>query len=164
MTFKHLFSPLKIGKVEVRNRISFQPHLTNFAVDCLPTERHMHYWGERARGGVGLIITEEMSVHPTDRAYEKLVEVFHPEVIPPFRRITDRVHEFEARIFAQLNHNGQQCDGTISRLPVWPPRRWSPRTSRRWPGTSAGAPCTCGKGGSTGWSSSSATPAWRASS
>jgi len=121
MTFKHLFSPLKIGKVEVRNRISFQPHLTNFAVDCLPTERHMHYWGERARGGVGLIITEEMSVHPTDRAYEKLVEVFHPEVIPRFRRITDRVHEFEARIFAQLNHNGQQCDGTISRLPVWAP-------------------------------------------
>ena len=121
MTFKHLFSPLRIGKVEVRNRISFQPHLTNFAVDCLPTDRHMHYWGERARGGVGLIITEEMSVHPTDRAYEKLVEVFHPEVIPRFRRITDRVHEFEAKIFAQLNHNGQQCDGTISRLPVWAP-------------------------------------------
>ncbi len=121
MTFKHLFSPLRIGKVEVRNRISFQPHLTNFAVDCLPTDRHMHYWAERARGGVGLIITEEMSVHPTDRAYEKLVEVFHPEVIPRFRRITDRVHEFEAKIFAQLNHNGQQCDGTISRLPVWAP-------------------------------------------
>ncbi len=121
MMFEHLFSPLKIGKVEVRNRISFQPHLTNFAVDCLPTDRHMHYWAERARGGVGLIITEEMSVHPTDRAYEKLVEAFHPEVIPRFRRITDRVHAHEAKIFAQLNHNGQQCDGTLSRLPVWAP-------------------------------------------
>ncbi|GAB6063340.1 mycofactocin system FadH/OYE family oxidoreductase 2 [Deferrisoma palaeochoriense] len=121
MMFQYLFSPLKIGRVEVRNRISFQPHLTNFAVDCLPSERHMYYWGERAKGGVGLIITEEMSVHPTDRAYEKLVEVFRPEVIPGFRKITDYVHQFGAKIFAQLNHNGQQCDGTLSRLPVWAP-------------------------------------------
>lgn len=121
MMFRYLFSPLKIGKVEVKNRISFQPHLTNFAVDGLPTKRHMHYWGERAKGGVGLIITEEMSVHPTDRAYEKLVDAYHPEVIPPFRKITDHVHEFGARIFAQVNHNGQQSDGTISRLPVWAP-------------------------------------------
>jgi 2,4-dienoyl-CoA reductase-like NADH-dependent reductase (Old Yellow Enzyme family) len=65
MMFPNLFSPLKIGTVEVKNRISFQPHLTNFAVDCLPSERHMYYWGERAKGGAGLIITEEMSVRPT---------------------------------------------------------------------------------------------------
>ena len=51
MMFPNLFSPLKIGTVEVKNRISFQPHLTNFAVDCLPSERHMYYWGERAKGG-----------------------------------------------------------------------------------------------------------------
>ncbi len=121
MMFRYLFSPLKIGKVEVKNRISFQPHLTNFAVNCLPTKRHMYYWGERAKGGAGLIITEEMSIHPTDRAYEKLVDVYHPEVIPAFRKITDYVHSFDAHIFAQINHNGQQSDGTISRLPVWAP-------------------------------------------
>jgi len=121
MMFQYLFSPLKLGRVEIKNRLSFQPHLTNFAVDCLPSERHMHYWGERAKGGVGLIITEEMSVHPTDRAYEKLIEVFHPEVVPGFRKVTDYVHQFDGKIFAQLNHNGQQCDGTISRLPVFAP-------------------------------------------
>jgi len=121
MMFQYLFSPKKLGRVEVKNRLSFQPHLTNFAVDCLPSERHMYYWGERAKGGVGLIITEEMSVHPTDRAYEKLIEVFHPEVVPGFRKITDYVHQFDGKIFAQLNHNGQQCDGTISRLPVFAP-------------------------------------------
>ena len=121
MMFQYLFSPLKIGKVEVKNRLSFQPHLTNFAVNCLPSERHMHYWGERAKGGVGLIITEEMSVHPTDMAYEKLIDVYHHEVIPGFRKITDFVHSYDAKIFAQLNHNGQQSDGSISRLPVWAP-------------------------------------------
>ncbi|BDG05569.1 mycofactocin system FadH/OYE family oxidoreductase 2 [Anaeromyxobacter oryzae] len=121
MMFRYLFSPLKLGRVELRNRISFQPHLTNFAVDTLPSERHVHYWGERAKGGAGLIITEEMSVHPTDRAYEKLIEAFQPEVLPGFRKITDHVHAFGTRIFAQLNHNGQQCDGSLSRLPVFAP-------------------------------------------
>jgi mycofactocin system FadH/OYE family oxidoreductase 2 len=119
--FPYLFSPLKLGTVEVKNRISFQPHLTNFAVNCLPSERQMYYWGERAKGGAGLIITEEMSVHPTDMAYEKLIDVYHAEVIPGFKKITDYVHQFDAKIFAQLNHNGQQCDGAISRLPVWAP-------------------------------------------
>jgi mycofactocin system FadH/OYE family oxidoreductase 2 len=121
MMFQNLFSPQKIGKVEVKNRISFQPHLTNFAEHCMPSERHMYYWGERAKGGAGLITTEEMSVHPTDTAYEKLVEAFHPEVIPGFQKITDYVHQYDTRIFCQLNHNGQQCDGSISRLPVWAP-------------------------------------------
>jgi mycofactocin system FadH/OYE family oxidoreductase 2 len=121
MIFPNLFSPQKIGKVTVKNRISFQPHLTNFAENCLPSERHLHYWGERAKGGAGLIITEEMSVHPTDTAYEKLVEAFHPEVIPGFRKITDFVHQYDTKMFCQLNHNGQQCDGSISRLPVWAP-------------------------------------------
>ena len=121
MMFPNLFSPLKIGTVEVKNRLSFQPHLTNFAVDCLPSERHMYYWGERAKGGAGLIITEEMSVHPTDRAYEKLIDVYHAEVLPGFKKITDYVHQYDAKIFAQINHNGQQCDGMISRLPVWAP-------------------------------------------
>src|SRR5512137_1578731 len=121
MMFQYLFSPLKIGRVEVKNRLSFQPHLTNFAESSLPSERHKHYWGERSKGGVGLIITEEMSVHPTDRAYEKLIDAFHREVIPGFRKITDHVHQYGTTMFAQLNHNGQQCDGSLSRLPVFAP-------------------------------------------
>ncbi len=119
--FKYLFSPLTIGNITVPNRISFSAHLTNFAEDCLPSERHVHYLAARARGGTGLIITEEQSVHPTDRAYEKLIEAFKPEVILGYKKITRAVHEYETKIFAQLNHNGQQCSGTLSRLPVWAP-------------------------------------------
>lgn len=121
MMFPNLFSPLKLGKVTVKNRISFQPHLTNLAVSNLPSERQMYYWGERAKGGAGLIITEELTVHPTDMAYEKLIDVYHAEVVPGFRKITDYVHQYDSKIFAQLNHNGQQGDGSLSRLPVWAP-------------------------------------------
>jgi mycofactocin system FadH/OYE family oxidoreductase 2 len=121
MMFPNLFSPLKLGATEVKNRISFQPHLTNLAIGNLPSERQMYYWGERAKGGAGLVITEELTVHPTDMAYEKLIDVYHAEVIPGFKKITDYVHQYDAKIFAQLNHNGQQGDGSISRLPVWAP-------------------------------------------
>jgi mycofactocin system FadH/OYE family oxidoreductase 2 len=121
MMFPNLFSPLKIGTTEVKNRISFQPHLTNLAVGNLPSERQMYYWGERAKGGAGLIITEELTVHPTDMAYEKLIDVYHAEVIPGFKKITDYVHQYDSKIFAQLNHNGQQGDGSLSRLPIWAP-------------------------------------------
>ncbi len=119
--FKYLLSPLKIGNIVVPNRVSFSAHLTNFAEDCLPSERHVHYLTARAKGGTGLIITEEQSVHPTDRAYEKLIEAFRPEVIPGYKKITRAVHEYDTKIFAQLNHNGQQCSGALSRLPVWAP-------------------------------------------
>jgi len=119
--FKYLFSPLKIGRVVVPNRISFSAHLTNFAEHCLPTERHIYYLAARARGGTGLIVTEEQSVHTTDRAYEKLIEAFKPEVVGGYKKITRAVHEYETKIFAQLNHNGQQCSGLLSRLPVWAP-------------------------------------------
>jgi mycofactocin system FadH/OYE family oxidoreductase 2 len=119
--FKYLFSPLQIGKTVVPNRISFSSHLTNFARDNLPSERHIYYLAERAKGGAGLIITEEQTAHPTDHAYEKLIDAFNPEVIPGYRRICRAVHEYETKIFAQLNHNGAQGDGTYSRLPVWAP-------------------------------------------
>jgi len=119
--FPHLFSPIRIGPVTIKNRIVFPAHLTNFAEDHLPSARHAYYYGERARGGAGLIITEEQSVHPTDLAYEKLIDAFDPRVIPGYRKITYEVHRHGGKIFAQLNHNGQQGSSAYSRIPLWGP-------------------------------------------
>jgi len=119
--FKYLFSPLRIGNTTVPNRISFSAHLTNLSERNLPSERYMYYLAERAKGGAGLIITEEQSVHPSDHAYEKLIDAYKPEVVPGYRKICRAVHEYETKIFAQLNHNGAQGDGSYSRLPVLAP-------------------------------------------
>jgi mycofactocin system FadH/OYE family oxidoreductase 2 len=121
MQFPHLFSPLRIGTVTVPNRISFSAHLTNLSEHCLPSPRYGAYLAARARGGAGLIITEEQSVHPTDRAYEHLIEAFRPEVVPGYQDLTRAVHRYDTRVFAQLNHNGQQGSGRYSRLPLWAP-------------------------------------------
>ena len=49
------------------------------------------------------------------------MDAFDPNVIPGFQRLTRAIHEYDTRIFAQLNHNGMQADGKINRLPVWGP-------------------------------------------
>jgi mycofactocin system FadH/OYE family oxidoreductase 2 len=121
MAFRYLWTPLRLGPVEVRNRIVFSAHLTNYARNGLPTEQHAAYYAARAAGGTGLIITEEHSTHPTDWPYEKLIHGFHRDVIPGYRTITDAVHRHRTPIFAQINHNGGQASSMYSRLPVWGP-------------------------------------------
>ncbi|MFI5067536.1 MAG: mycofactocin system FadH/OYE family oxidoreductase 2 [Streptosporangiales bacterium] len=119
--YRYLFSPLRVGPVVVPNRIVFSAHLTNYAEDGLPSQQHADYYAARAAGGVGLIITEEHSTHPTDWPYEKLIHGFHRAVIPGYRTMTAAAHAHDVPIFAQLNHNGGQASSMFSRLPVWAP-------------------------------------------
>jgi mycofactocin system FadH/OYE family oxidoreductase 2 len=119
--FPYLFSPLRVGSVTVPNRVVFSAHLTNLAERNLPGPDLLAYYEERARGGAGLIITEEQSVHPTDHAYERLIKAFDEAVVPRYRELTRRVHAHGALIFAQINHNGGQAASTYTRLPVWAP-------------------------------------------
>ena len=121
MSSRYLWTPLRLGPVETRNRIVFSAHLTNYARDGLPTTQHAAYYAARAAGGTGLIITEEHSTHPTDWPYEKLIHGFHRDVIPGYLAITEAVHRHRTPIFAQINHNGGQASSMYSRLPVWAP-------------------------------------------
>lgn len=121
MTRELLWTPLTLGPVTVANRVVFSAHLTNYAQDGRPSEQHAAYYAERARGGAGLIITEEHSTHPTDWPYEKLIHGFHTDVLPGYRRITEAVHAYGTPIFAQINHNGGQASSMYSRRAVWAP-------------------------------------------
>lgn len=105
----------------LRSPVVFTAHLTNYAEHGLPTERHAAYYAARAAGGVGMIITEEHCVHPSDRAYQKVIQGYRPDVLPGYRLIVDRVHTHGVPILAQLNHHGGQGHGRYSRRPVWAP-------------------------------------------
>ena len=119
--FQLLFTPMHLGPIVVPNRVVFAAHLTNYARDGLPTRQHVAYYEARARGGAGLIITEEHSTHPTDWPYEKMIHGFRREAIPHYRAITEAVHRYPTRILAQINHNGGQGCGMFSRLVTWAP-------------------------------------------
>jgi mycofactocin system FadH/OYE family oxidoreductase 2 len=116
--YQYLFTPIRIGQTPIPNRIVFAAHLTALAEENLPGPRLIAYYIERAKGGCGLIITEEQSVHPSDWAYQKLIHGFDPHVIPAYRRMTRAVHEHGTRMFAQINHNGMQASSIYSRRPV----------------------------------------------
>ncbi len=113
-----LADPVWLGPLVARNRMVFPAHLTNAAVARLPTAQHAAYYGARAAGGAGLVITEEQSVDPADRPYEKLVDGTDPAVVPGYRAIADAVHAHGALVLAQLGHNGGQSSSLYSRAPV----------------------------------------------
>src|SRR5438552_12234007 len=103
--YQDLFTPIRIGQTVIPNRIVFAAHLTNLAEDNLPGLRLIAYYTERAKGGCGLIITEEQSVHASDWAYQKLIHGFDPHVIPAYRRMTRAVPEQCTSLFAQINQS-----------------------------------------------------------
>ena len=63
--YEHLFQPLKVGKTEIKNRIFMPPISTNLADKGYVTEELIQHYGARAKGGVGLIVTEVVTVEPT---------------------------------------------------------------------------------------------------
>jgi 2,4-dienoyl-CoA reductase-like NADH-dependent reductase (Old Yellow Enzyme family)/thioredoxin reductase len=121
--FPRLFSPMRIGSTEIRNRIVFAGHGSRF-VDWHSfhlNERQAHYLAERARGGVGLIIQGSSMVHPTGLAAAGVNEVWSDDSIPSYARITSAVHEAGAKIFGQLSHLGRQGHGFATHRELWAP-------------------------------------------
>jgi mycofactocin system FadH/OYE family oxidoreductase 2 len=119
--FDHVFSPIEIGSISIPNRICFSAHITNLGTQGLVNQGHIDYYAERAKGGCGLLIIGELSLHPSDRPREHMIEAYDETVLPGYKKLTEAVHEHKAKVFAQLNHSGFQCDGAISRLPVFGP-------------------------------------------
>ncbi|WP_430249485.1 FAD-dependent oxidoreductase [Neorhizobium sp. DAR64860/K0K1] len=119
--FSHAMAPLAVGNLTFRNRILVPAHTTNFGENHLPSERHLAYHRERARGGVGAIIFESIRVHANSLGRPQAVCGFDPACIEPFRRITEAVKAEGARILGQIIHLGRQVEGDFERTVSWGP-------------------------------------------
>lgn len=106
--FRYLFTPVSIGHKQVRNRIVFSGHGTLFAREGLPSAVHREYYRERARGGVGLIVTEITAVHPSTKISNRFIQGYDKRVIPAFREVADAVHAEGALLLSQVWHGGRQ--------------------------------------------------------
>ena len=63
--YPHLFSPLRVGNITIRNRLMQTAHAKGFhAADGLTNNRDIYYQAERAKGGAGLLVTGARHVHP----------------------------------------------------------------------------------------------------
>ncbi len=116
-----IFSPTTIGRTSLANRICFPAHRTNFGRQGRLNERHIAYYRRRARGGCGLIVLGELSIHVNDQPWESMIHAFNPQIVGDLRKLAEAVHSHGTKIFAQLNHHGFQGSGAISRQVTWGP-------------------------------------------
>ena len=115
MKYEKLFTPIKIGKVEIKNRIAMAPMLMDFGqFDGRTTEQLMNYYEERAKGGTGLIITEITRVNDrTGASAFAQLGMSHDYQIEGMSDLAKRIHSHGAKIFVQLHHPGRQNMGLL---------------------------------------------------
>jgi len=119
--YAHLFEPIQIGPKVAKNRLWMTAHSTQLVKDHNFTDRHVAYYAERAKGGVGVITMEAMATHPTTQPYAGKIHAFDPAVIPNYKKLSAAVHEYGALLLAQPWHRGRETNGVVNRLPVWAP-------------------------------------------
>ncbi|MBJ19587.1 MAG: FAD-dependent oxidoreductase [bacterium] len=114
--FSHLLSPIRIGNLELRNRIAMAPMGVELGDENgAVTEGVIAYYEARARGGAGLLITENVSAaYPWGANSLHELAFSDDRYLPGLRELTDRVHGHGAKIAAQLSHHGK-----VARLDVW---------------------------------------------
>ena len=107
--YPHLFSPLQIGGMEIKNRIAMAPMGVEIIDDDGEVrERVIRYYEERARGGAGLLITEVCAVaYPRGATSTHQMAISDDRYLPGLRQLTDRVHHQGAKIAVQLVHHGK---------------------------------------------------------
>ena len=106
--YPHLFSPLQIGNVTIKNRLMQTAHAKMYTANGVDSKRDHDYHVERAKGGIGLIVSGNRLVHPTAASGLPRISAWSylREAIATDRRTTDAVHRHGAAIFVQLNHFG----------------------------------------------------------
>ncbi len=103
----HLFSPARIGALELPNRLVMAPMATDYAgEDGSVSDRLRDYLEARARGGVGLILAEVSGVDAGHPYTPRGLGLWSDELIPAYRRLADAVHAHGARLMPQIAHPG----------------------------------------------------------
>lgn len=121
MPYETLLSPMNIGSVTIKNRVVMPAMMLGHGqFNGTPTQQMLDYYEERAKGGVGLIITEIARVNDMEGAgaFAQLA-VSHDYHIKPLSKLVSRVHNHNCKIFVQLHHPGRQSIPlTVGTLPI----------------------------------------------
>lgn len=105
----HLFEPLTIGDVTLRNRIAISPMCEYSAVDGVPNDWHLVHLGSRAVGGAGLVFTEATSVSPEGRISPADTGLWNDTQQAAWARIVDFIDAQGAVAGIQLAHAGRKA-------------------------------------------------------
>ena len=113
---KHLFQPIRIGSMEVENRVVMSGMATTFGLDDngYVTPQLIEYFVERARSRPGMMILASSIAHPSGfpapSSPFKFPNVFDDEALPSLEQLVRAVHEFDVKFGVQLTHYGILAD------------------------------------------------------
>lgn len=118
-----LFSPIKIGTKTIKNRVVVTAHGTNFGrqPDSIINDRYISYLERRARGGVGLIVTEVTGVRPDTQPLSGITFACDEKCIPGYEKLAASLHKYDCKGLVQLWHAGRQTHSAFNRMPVVSP-------------------------------------------
>lgn len=119
--YKHLFSPVQIGTIEIKNRILSTAHQTNHVIDGIPTDDLIAYHEARAKGGIGLMILEAAAAHPSGMLTTNTIAGFDERVIEAYQKMMVAVKPYDTKVFAQLFHGGREVVSSDYRNAAWAP-------------------------------------------
>jgi anthraniloyl-CoA monooxygenase len=140
-----MFAPFQLRDMKLENRIVVSPMAQYKAVDGAPTDWHLIHYGERAKGGAGLVYTEMTCVSAEGRITPGCPGLYAPTHEAAWKRLTDFVHaETQAKICCQIGHAGRKGSTQVG----WE-KMDAPLSEGNWPLLSASA---------IPWSDENATP------
>jgi anthraniloyl-CoA monooxygenase len=140
-----MFTPFKLRDMSLKNRIVVSPMAQYKAKDGTPNHWHLIHYGERAKGGAGLVYTEMTCVSAEGRITPGCTGLYTPEHEVGWKQLTDFIHaETGAKICCQIGHSGRKGSTNIG----WEGMD-APLANGNWDTVSASA---------ISWSENNATP------
>ncbi len=116
-----LFRPKNIGTVTIPNRLIVSAMVVNVCNDDgTLTDRFIDYHEEKAKGGWGLIITEDYGISADAKGYSNIPGLWDDAQIPGNKELTRRIHNHGAKIFCQIYHSGKQKMPNVPGQPLAP--------------------------------------------
>jgi 2,4-dienoyl-CoA reductase (NADPH2) len=104
-----LLSPVAIGSMRLKNRIVLSPMTTNYGNDDQTvSDRLIAFHEARAKGGVGLITVEVCTVDVKEKYQPQSLTLGADDYIEGHRRLTDRLHQYGAKVQPQITHPGPE--------------------------------------------------------
>jgi len=119
---RKLFTPIKIGNLEVKNRFMMAPMengLAHFGGDV--SDRLINFFVDRTKRGIGISITGSISVSPEGSGLPTQLAIYDEKFVPGLKRLCAAVHEAGGKIGAQLYHAGRQATAAVTGIqPIAP--------------------------------------------
>lgn len=117
-SYRHIFEPLTIRRMTIKNRVMMTPMGTNYGEQSGEMSfLHINYYEQRAKGGTGLIMVENASVDsPEGSNGTTQLRIDHDNYIPRLFKLTETIHKHGACIGIQLNHAGASAQSARTHM------------------------------------------------